>query len=96
MADSQEHTQTHTRTHARTKSISIDHSLQPQSPHPHTLHFFALLVAVIQEEKVKKKEKKRMKTPCSTRVATQDEFCSTSAALSGRGSVFTTLLQVQY
>lgn len=37
-----------------------------------------------------------MKTPCSSRVATQDEFCSTSVALSGKGSVFTTLLQVQY
>lgn len=33
-----------------------------------------------------------MKTPCSTRVATQDEFCSTSVSLSGKGSVFTTLL----
>lgn len=78
-----------THTHAHTNSISIDHFLKPQSPHPHAQAHFVFLHYLLQEE-----AKKRMKTSCSTRVATQDEFCSTSLALTAKGSVFTTLLQV--
>lgn len=65
------------------------------SPHPHApthTPFFCITCCTPS----RRKKKKRMKTPCSTRVATQDEFCSSSVALSGKGSVFTTLLQVQY
>lgn len=81
-------------THTHKINLHWSLSRTPVTSPAHALHFFC--ITCCSPSRRKRKKKKRMKTPCSTRVATQNEFCSTSVALSGKGSVFTTLLQVQY